>query len=703
MLRTWVEGGRVVLELDGFRFSFEPKMAIAGSLAKPTSLELRGEVVRVGYEGGEGFIHLLRRGSGTVLVAAEAQGHSYDGTLVELRSRLEGCERLLLHHYTYDPPNYFPGKEVVEPYSYPPLREADALEYCPWSYPIHRSALNGLPHHLKVLHLLAKGKKGYALLLPASNEGARGHITSFAGEEFSIVLYRGVADAWSRLLVASFTVSPSPYRAVEEAYEEAFTWLGKAHYLRKRKALPDVFKYLGWCSWNAFWREPTAEKVLATCESLVKSGVKPGFALIDDGWQDEEDTRMRRVEPNPMKFPEGFAHVVKRVREMGIPYVGLWHTLNVHWNGVLPDSELAREWGNLLMEAGGRLVPNPNHSFELFMGWYRKLKEWGFDFVKVDNQSFVGHTYLGKKAIEEAARKLHEGFEAAAHINSLEVLNCMAQEPENIFNWSRSAVARNCVDYVVPHFKSRDGLHLHFNAYNALFMSQVVWPDWDMFQSHDPWALQQAVARALSGGPVYTTDEPGKTVVEVVKPLAFSDGSLPLPDEPALPTEDVLMRDPYNERVPLKVFTRVTVEGVGTYGMVGAFNINKDGVPIEGRVEPRDALLPNGKYLIYEYFSEWLSKGGASFSVESMGVKLFILAPIKSWFTPVGLKEVYIMPRGVEFASIFSDEALLKLREPGTLVAKCDERVKVEGGEVVQEEPLLKVKCWDKVVRVKLT
>lgn len=700
-VKARIEGRIVVLESAGFKLSLVPWMAIRGRLSEPTSLSLEGDVVHIHYANGEGLLRLITWSRSTVVLEAQAKdGFTEDGLIVELKSRFTGFNKLLLYHYTYDPEKYF--GEAEEPYPYPQLREAGELQYCPWSYPVHVDDLRGLPKHLKVSQVLARGGEAYAFLLPISNSGARAHITRFE-EGFSVLLDTGSKGAWTRALVLAFSASPNPYAAVEEAYEAAMTLSGRGHLLRRNKRLPDVFRYLGWCSWNAFWREPTEEGILTAYNSLLELGIKPGFVLIDDGWQDEEDRRMRSLEPNPRKFPRGYRVLVEKLKGMGAKYVGLWHTLNVHWQGVASGSRLADEFKDYLMEVNGYLVPDPRKSFYLFREWYRRLKSWGFDFVKVDNQSFVGYAYRGKLPIEEAARLLHEGLEAAAHIHALEVLNCMAQEPENEFNWIRSAVSRNCVDYIVPHRKSRDKLHIMFNAYNALWMSQLVWPDWDMFQSHDPWALQQAVARAVSGGPVYLTDEPGKTRPEVVKPLAFSDGTLPLPDEPALPTRDSLMRDPYNEPVPLKLFTMVSVEGAGVYGVVAAFNITRDDLNVSGRVTPSDASLPEGDYLLYEYFSGAFWTGGeALFELKPTEAKLFIIAPRRTWLTVIGSRDIYVMPRALSHIMLVGDEAILKLREPGTLLAKVEGRVKVDGGVVEQEEPLLRVRCQRHIVRMRL-
>jgi hypothetical protein len=695
-----VRESEILMEKDGFKLVFRPLMALAGKLSNPLSTELHANTAYVKYPEGKGRLVFEEWGPESIVVTAEADGLSDDGLIVELRSSFEGFEKLLLFHFAHDPEKYF--SESQEPYQYPQLRETEEFEYCAWSYPIHASGFKGLPRNIKVSQLIAEGAGSYAFLLPISNSGARGYVSRFERDEFSILLNRMVAGAWDRVFLFAFATSSNPYRAVESAYESAFTLTGRRDVLRKKKSLPEIFKYLGWCSWNACWRDPTEEKIVATFKSLLENSVTPGFALIDDGWQEEQDMRIKDLEPSVKKFPSGFKEVVDRLKSMGARYVGLWHTLNIHWRGVAKGSRLAEKWGKHLIEAEGNLVPNPADSFDLFRDWYSKLREWGFDFVKVDNQSSVGYMYAGKIPVEEAAEMLHKGLEAAAYINSLEVLNCMAQQPENAFSWFRSAIARNCVDYIVPHKKSRNKLHLYFNAYNALFMSQVVWPDWDMFQSHDPWALQQAVARAVSGGPIYLTDEAGKSVVEIVKPLAFSDGFLPLPDGPALPTKDILMRDPYNEAVPLKVFTKVSLSDVGVYGVVAAFNITKDDMPVKGIITPFDAMLPGEKHVVFEYFSEELREESFSFELNPMSVKLFILAPWSNWLTLIGLKNIYIMPRGIDFAVVYGDEAFLRLREPGILVAKTKGKVMVEGGELMQEEPLLKIRCCEQRIRLKL-
>lgn len=702
-----VDGSDLIFEIIGFTFEFEPYIAINGDLKKPVEVLESAEGFSMKFDGGSGMLKAREALPNCLLIEASIDGgYSQDGVIIKLRCRIKGYEKILLFHFAFDPDKYFGESE--EPFVYPKFREVlNEKEYCAWNFPACLEDLSGLSKHLKISQMLFEGGNSYAFLLPISNEGARGLITE-PGDGFSIVLDRGVGGKWSNALVAVISVSEDPYKAVEEAYEVCFNALGKSHVLRRNKELAEPFKFLGWCSWNAMWTEPNERSLLSTYEALAKAGVKLGFLLIDDGWQAELKEGLTRsinsLNPDPKKFPAGFEALVKNLKSWGVRYVGLWHTLNMHWSGVTKGSELAKELGDYLMEVGNSLLPKPCCSFELYRELYRRLRRAGFDFVKVDNQSFVDNAYRGKIPVEEAARGLHEGLEGAAHINALEVLNCMAQQPENQFNWLRSTVSRNCIDYIVPHKKSRNKLHLYFNAYNSLWMSQIVWPDWDMFQSHDPWALQQAVARAISGGPVYITDSVKATKSEIVKPLCFSNARLPLPDHPALPTVDIITKDPYNEVVPLKVFTKVTVKGLGTYGIVAAFNVNKDDETVKGNVSPSDALLTGNRFLTYEYFTDETKMLEVSekmaFEIGPMGVRLYVFSPVKDELAVVGLKDVYIMPRGVVMGQTLRGGLLLELYEPGRVLIWGTKSLKVEGGSLERRGDLHIIRCEGKTVRV---
>ena len=717
-LRTYSEDNKIVVELEGARIlEFRPFFAIKGELKYPATFKLHEEpkstkftteidnircevVVYHSHEETEAPYILLFK-------VSCSNGISNNGLIAGFSDvNLVAFKRALIYHFTYTPPKYFDNK-FDHKFDYPVAVDVDELRYDPWSYPWHTEDLNVLPYNLKVSQILFSIPNGlYLFLLPITNAGCRGYISHFKEGKFDVLLNAYCKTSWSDALILSIGVGKDPYEVVEKVYEITFKYMNKAGCLRKNKHYPKPLEYLGWCSWNAYWRDITEDKILYAQKKFSELKLPIRMFLVDDGWINSKDERIVSFEPNPKRFPHGFNYLVSKLKET-VKYVGLWHTLNGYWNGIDPKGELAKRYRDALMEdANGKLVPNPEEkkAFKFYLDWHSFIARCGFDFVKIDNQSYLTYSYRGKVPCEKAARVIEEAIQLSAKITGIDILNCMAEIPEAYFNWYSSNVARACVDYIVPHLRSRDKLHIYFCVYNALWLSQIAYPDYDMFQTHDPLALQQAVARAISGGPVYVTDEPDKTNPEIIRKLSFSDGKLPRPDIPALPTEDVLMRDPYNEHVALKAFTHVSVPGVGTYGIIGVFNITKDDVHISTDISPRDARLNEDKYVVYEYFSERTKVMDLdevlNVDLEPTATKLFILAPLKDWLVPIGLNNIFVMPKAIERAIIFNDEAIIVLRDIGTLVLYTEEEtIEVEGGSIISKEPL-KVKCTSHIIRI---
>jgi len=669
---------KIIFRYKELEIELVPSVAVNGSLVTCSNLRQATEsTILADVNGTVTKIFLERLKPNILIQRIEVEGgYTKDGIIADLKINIKGAKRALVFHFTHD---------VIckdEPCDYPRFKSIDKQAYCPWVYPVHLSEFDILPQYIKISKIMLKSKDSYALVLPLS-DGARGYITRI-GNSMHVILDRMCEGTWNSIHLVVIGFDDNPYALIENTFESAAISLGKRSLLRRYKKYPVIFEYLGWCSWNAFWREINEERMLNALEEFRKRGVPVRFFLIDDGWMSEEKGMLMSFEADKDKFPHGLKQLVHELKRSSIKYVGLWHTLNGYWRGVHPNSELAKMFKESLMKAKDEsLVPLPEKALDFFMKWYEFLAECGFDFVKVDNQSFTARTYSGLVNIEHASRELHIAVEIAAHTHSLEVLNCMGQQPETYFNWYASSVARNSIDYAVPHRKSRDKLHLYFNAYNALWMSTLVWPDWDMFQSHDPWGLQQAVARAISGGPVYITDEPDKVVLDIVKRLALSSGVLPRPSIPALPTEDCLMRDPYNEPIPLKLFTKVMIPPLGEYGLIAAFNITKDDVKLNAVVSPSDAKLSNGNYLLYEYFSGKYQivafNEAISFELKPMDVKLFVIAPMKHWFVPLGLHDVFIMPMAIDKVILASNETITLLKDTGIFVGYTLEDVLIEG------------------------
>lgn len=92
-------------------------------------------------------------------------------------------------------------------------------------------------------------------------------------------------------------------------------------------------------------------------------------------------------------------------------------------------------------------------------------------------------------------------------------------------------------------------IHIAAVAYNSVFLGEIMLPDWDMFHSLHPAAEYHGSARAISGGPVYVSDAPGKHNFELLRKLVLPDGSILRPRLPGRPTKDCLFSDPSRDGV----------------------------------------------------------------------------------------------------------------------------------------------------------
>jgi hypothetical protein len=571
-----------------------------------------------------------------------------------------------------------------------------------WTAPVFFSDYRFLgPANQLVLWRQTEGPD-YHLLVPLAGGGMLGEVGVSEIEwrpEFRVTASSyDPKHAPRRVPLFAYVAGRDPYQLPREAYETAFAATEQYGRLRWQKPYPEVFRRLGWCSWNAYGQDVTADKVVASVRSLREKNIPLGFVLVDDGWLSVREQKLTAFEADAAKFPGGMAALARRLREeYRVPHVGVWHTFQGYWNGVADGSELAREY-RMFKGLEGKLLPDPREGRgeSFYADWFRKLKGWGYDFVKVDGQGNNVKFTDGLMPLFDSGGGSHRNLQTAAGKffagvqgeDGLGLINCMEMSLENAYNWRTSNVARNSDDYQ-PELKHNPKDHVFQNAYNAFWLANFAYPDWDMFQSHDEAAEFHAVARAASGGPVYFTDEPGKERPEILKRLALSDGRLLMADEPAQVTRDMLLSDPSIEPAPLKVFARVTRPGLSA-GVVAAFHVNKTAPRVEGSLhltDPEWTGAPPARVAVYRSDGGrvvLLDAKGSSvyFGLADGGSELFTLAPIEGGLAVFGLLDKYLSPAAVVSVTRGGAGAVVRLREAGDFgawLARAPTRVEVDG------------------------
>lgn len=580
-----------------------------------------------------------------------------------------------------------------------------------WTAPVFTSDYRLLPASNQLLLWRQMQGDNYHLLVPLAGGGMIGELGVEGIEDR--YEFRVASSSYDPSLsprhvpLFAYAASNDPYRLPNDTYKAAFAASDQYGRLRWEKGYPEVFRWLGWCSWNTYYHAVSEEKVLNSIRSLHDRHVPVGFVLVDDGWLTINNDKLAGFDADSRKFPRGLAGLAKTLREQyHIPHVGIWHTFQGYWSGVDQNSEIGRTH-KLFNGVAGRDLPDPRDGGGegFYADWYSHLAEWGIDFIKVDNQASNGRFTNGllplftsgageQRNLQEAAQKhFSEMVAGEPRVPSgLSVINCMAMSLENAFNWRLSNIARNSDDYL-PDSPQNAKEHVYQNAYNAYWTSNFAHPDWDMFQTHDPNGEYHAAARALSGGPVYFTDEPGKERPELLRRLVFSDGRLLMLDGPGLVTRDEVLTDVALEPVALKVFGRISRPGTSA-GMVAAFNVNKSvhdvagalsAADVEGLAGSRGAAPP--RVAVYRRSSGQVTlldtrHPTLPFSLGEFGFDLFTLVPVDQGAAVFGLLDKYLGPAAITSQSRPRGQVLVRLREAGDFGAWLDRppaRVEIDG------------------------
>lgn len=465
---------------------------------------------------------------------------------------------------------------------------------------------------------------------------------------------------------------------VQEAVHKAFACLVDIKGIRPREArrIPEMFRYLGWCSWDAFRTEITEDKLREKADELTAKHVPVKWMLFDDGWFDAREKMLYDFIPDKEKFPNGFKSMIEDIREKGdIRWFGIWHALGGYWDGISPDSPLVQSESEYLYRTvNGHIVPSPKTGSGFYGDWYRVLRREGIDFVKVDGQSAAPIYFRSSMPVSEAARGMNEALESGAARMDGAIINCMGMAMENILARPTSAISRNSDDFV-PEKENGFAEHLLQNAYNAIYHDEVYCCDWDMFWTKHEDAVKHSLLRAISGGPVYFSDRIGDTQPDVIKPLVYADGRVLMMERSAKPTEDCVFSDPMKDGV-LKLHN-VASWGGRKGGGIAAYNLTDKRQTVTFTPKDIPDLDVSDRYWVYDYFGKRVNELGRNEIYTDVldrdGFAWFVILPKVTKIACFGLLDKYAGFTAVESIREGEKTQVIVLRQSGTLGWASDE------------------------------
>lgn len=480
----------------------------------------------------------------------------------------------------------------------------------------------------------------------------------------------------------------NPYTLVENCAETALQLLGTGVRMRKQRRYPEIFEYLGWCSWDALQIRVNEEDLVRKCREFRDKDIPVKWAIIDDMWGEVRDfydmeyqtrdemfrlmhsSKLYSFEADPRRFPNGLKGCIDKMKAYDIT-VGMWHPTTGYWVGIDPEGDIYRDCKDYLIRtANGMYI----HSYEqdkaylYYSKFHDFLRKCGAEFVKIDNQSMTRRFYKGLAPVGEVARSFHNAIEASVgqHFDNA-MINCMGTASEDMWNRTVSPVSRCSGDFQ-PENSEWFVRHILQCSYNTLIQGQFYYCDWDMWWTDDGQALRNSVLRAISGGPIYVSDMLERSNRDVLMPLVTNDGRILRCDRLAVPTVDCLTVDPTASG---QIFKLQNMSN--GCGILAAFNLSvgdqsekpapltdvATGGVVSGTISPADVdgLLsahPQAEtFAVYEHFSRELQILGRKEAMELRlqdinDFRLYVIAPIVDGFAVIGRTDKFISPATVK-------------------------------------------------------
>ena len=556
-----------------------------------------------------------------------------------------------------------------------------------WTRPVFVKKLQDIPERTQIAFFDCYGED--VCFLPMAGDKWKTFLT--AGTETELCLEMTAHMGGLHEIDEPLYLFSSDAYGLERGVHNIFALLAekKGIRLREQRRVPEMLRYLGWCSWDACYTDVNEKIIRQKADELHEKQVPVRWMLIDDGWFAAKDKTLYDFAPDPVKFPNGFAGMIEDIRsKTDIRWFGIWHALGGYWDGVAPDSPLAaKEAPYLYQAASGRLVPSPKTGAGFYDDWCKVLKKNLVDFIKVDGQSATPLYFENCLPVSEAARGMNEALESGAYRMDGAIINCMGMAMENVLARPASAVSRNSDDFV-PLKESSFAEHLLQNAYNAIYHNEIYCCDWDMFWTKHEDAVKHSLLRAVSGGPVYFSDKIGDTIPEVLKPLVYQDGRVLMMDRSAKPTEDCVFSNPMEDGV-LKLHN-VAAWGEGRKGGgIAVYNLTEDRQAFTFAPADIPDLDGCGQYWVYDFFQKKVYSLGIDETyqntIESKGVAWYVILPQVGNAACLGLLDKYVGFSAVESVRESEHTSVFVLRASGTagwLSDRMPQNVMLDGADV---------------------
>ncbi|MHA1147125.1 MAG: Sip1-related alpha-galactosidase [Promethearchaeota archaeon] len=474
-----------------------------------------------------------------------------------------------------------------------------------------------------------------------------------------------------RIVCLYVGVGEDVYELTEKAAHDIIEFVGVG-LLRKEKRIPPWVNFLGYCTWNTFYKNINQENVYRMLYHLViQNKINLGYLLLDDGWQIIKFLGLQDKGADKRKFPDGLEKLFELIRNnFHIEDIIVWHTFQGYWGGIFRKGRYGKDFKAISMQfhrtasyprplnlvvkilekIGSDWYPIarymklpigiclPDQMAKLWDDYHGWLASQGVTGVKVDNQTAMEILAFNIGYQANLMRDYHRVLEESVskHFSKFSLINCMAMNVNVFYQLVESNITRNSDDYF-PKNEASQPEHIIVNAYNNLWCGHFSLPDWDMFQSDHPWGAYQAASRSISGSPIYFADAFKNVDKELISRIALPNGRLLRCENPSLVCKDMIFKNPAKPGRALKIFNHNKYNS-----LLGIFNVLRK-EDTKSTYSPSDIenLNPNDKFAVFRIELQTLEKMEYQYikniQLKNREFEIFIISPIKNGFAPIGM------------------------------------------------------------------
>ncbi len=236
---------------------------------------------------------------------------------------------------------------------------------------------------------------------------------------------------------------------------------------------------IGWNGWNSWADQIDKEKVIASADAMVKTGLKDHgwtYINIDDAWQGKRGGPHDALQPNG-KFPD-IKGMFDYIHSLGLK-VGLYSTPYISsyagYVGASSDFEKGGETHESIIvnrRSFNRIAKNRFEEADA-----KQMAEWGVDFLKYDWRIDVNSSERMQKALQQSGRDV-------------------------VFSLSNNASFEKVTDWVRTSNMYRTGPDIK-DSWTSLYLTSFSLDKWSPYTGHGHWAdPDMMIVGKVSIGPV---------------------------------------------------------------------------------------------------------------------------------------------------------------------------------------------------------